>query len=91
MSFLPLRVLARVYWAENNEPGANFKSESSFEISTSKCCLQFEVKCFLIRFQGVYAKLLQRMETVSQARSSKRNTMTFNVFANERNTSGTNL
>ena len=91
MSFLPLRDLAAQCAAENKEPNTNFKSKSSFEISTSKCCLQFEVKCFVIRFQGVYAKLLQRMEDVSEARISIRNTMTFNAFAKEKNTRGTDL
>lgn len=46
----------------NKAPDANFKSKSSFKISSSKCCLKFEDKGFISGSQELDAKLLQRME-----------------------------
>jgi hypothetical protein len=43
----------------NKAPDANFKSKSSFKISSSKCCLKFEDKGFISGSQEVDAKLLQ--------------------------------
>jgi hypothetical protein len=57
-SLLLWLVAAALNKPANNELDANFKSKSSLEISTSKCCFQFEDKSFPIPSQGVYAKLL---------------------------------
>ena len=43
-------------------PGVDFKSKSSFKISSSKCCLKFEDKGFISGSQEGDAKLLQRKD-----------------------------